>query len=46
MKVNLSRREFIMLGGLGMGSLAFSQYFPNKDDLSYPDQSPITTGIN
>ena len=38
MKVNLSRREFIMLGGLGMGSLAFSQYFPNKDDLSYPDQ--------
>jgi hypothetical protein len=28
----------MLLGGLGLGSLAFSQYIPHEDDLPYPDQ--------
>ena len=37
MNESLSRRDFIKLGGLGLSSLAFSQYFPYRDDQSFPD---------
>jgi hypothetical protein len=37
MKDSLSRRDFIKIGGLGLGSLAFNQYFPFRDDQSLPE---------
>jgi hypothetical protein len=37
MNESLSRRDFIKLGGFGLSSLAFSQYFPFRGDQSYPE---------
>ncbi len=35
---SVTRRDFLKVGGVGLGSLAFSPYFPYFDDKPYPDK--------
>jgi lipoprotein-anchoring transpeptidase ErfK/SrfK len=42
MKPPLSRRDFLKLGGLALGSLAFRPFFPRGSDQDYGDLARVT----
>lgn len=42
MSKNLSRREFIKLGGLSLGTMAFTPFVPRNDDQDYGNIARVT----
>ena len=42
MSKRISRRDFLKLGGLALGSLAFTNYFPQEDDQDYGRIARVT----